>query len=42
MEDGALHVKLQEVMVREKDGWSIAAFHNFGVYPLPLGGAGPQ
>ena len=36
--DGALHVKLQEVMTREKNGWIIAAFHNVAVYPLPAGG----
>lgn len=34
-EDGALHVKLQEVMTKERSGWSIAAFHNVAVYPLP-------
>jgi uncharacterized protein (TIGR02246 family) len=34
-EDGSLHVKLQEVMTKEKGDWWIAAFHNVGVYPLP-------
>jgi uncharacterized protein (TIGR02246 family) len=34
-EDGALHVKLQEVMTREKGKWWIVAFHNVAVYPLP-------
>ena len=34
-EDGALHVKLQEVMTKEKGNWWIAAFHNVAVYPLP-------
>ena len=34
-EDGALHVKLQEVMTKEKGSWWIAAFHNVAVYPLP-------
>jgi len=34
-EDGALHVKLQEVMTKEKGAWWIAAFHNVAVYPLP-------
>ena len=33
--DGALHVKLQEVMTREQNRWQIAAFHNVAVYPLP-------
>ena len=36
-DDGALHVKLQEVMTKEKGSWSIAAFHNVGVYPIPPG-----
>lgn len=34
-EDGALRVKLQQVMTREKGAWWIAAFHNVAVYPLP-------
>ena len=37
-EDGALNVKLLEVMTKEKGDWSIAAFHNVAVYPLPPGG----
>jgi uncharacterized protein (TIGR02246 family) len=36
--DGALHVKLMEVMTKEKGSWVIAAFHNVAVYPLPAGG----
>lgn len=36
-DDGALHVKLLEVMTKEKSGWSIAVFHNVAVYPLPPG-----
>lgn len=36
-EDGALHVKLQEVMTRGAYGWTVAAFHNVAVYPLPAG-----
>ncbi len=35
--DGALHVKLQEVMTLEHGDWQIAAFHNVAVYPLPPG-----
>jgi uncharacterized protein (TIGR02246 family) len=35
--NGEMHVKLQEVMTREKDGWWIAAFHNVAVMPLPPG-----
>ncbi len=34
-DDGAMHVKLQEVMTREQDHWQIAAFHNVAVYPVP-------
>jgi uncharacterized protein (TIGR02246 family) len=37
-EDGALHVKLQEVMTKEKGSWWIASFHNVAVYPLPADG----
>lgn len=37
-DDGALHVKLLEVMTRDKGTWWIAAFHNVAVYPLPQGG----
>jgi uncharacterized protein (TIGR02246 family) len=35
-EDGALRVKLQEVMTKESGSWWIAAFHNVAVYPLPV------
>ena len=35
--DGALHVKLLEVMSKEKGSWLIQLFHNVGVYPLPPG-----
>ena len=34
-DDGGVHVKLQEVMTKERGSWTIAAFHNVGVYPLP-------
>ena len=36
-DDGVLRVKLLEVMTREKGSWSIAAFHNVAIYPLPPG-----
>ena len=36
--DGALHVKLQQVMTKEKGEWWIASFHNVAVLPLPPGG----
>ena len=38
LDDGTLHVKLLEVMTKEKEGWTIAAFHNVAVTPLPPGG----
>ncbi len=37
-EDGTVHVKLLEVMTKEKGTWWIAAFHNVAVTPLPPGG----
>jgi uncharacterized protein (TIGR02246 family) len=37
-EDGALRVKLVEVMSKEQGNWVIQLFHNVGVYPLPPGG----
>ena len=33
--DGALHVKLQEVMTKEDGGWLIRAFHNVAVVDVP-------
>ena len=38
-DDGALHVKLLEVMTKEKENWWIALFHNVAVYPLPPAGS---
>jgi uncharacterized protein (TIGR02246 family) len=41
--DGALHVKLQEVMSKESGGWVIRAFHNVAVVDLPAeAGSGPR
>ena len=37
-DDGTMHVKLLEVMTKEKGSWSIAAFHNVAVASLPAGG----
>jgi uncharacterized protein (TIGR02246 family) len=37
--DGAVHVKLLEVMTKENGSWWIAAFHNVPAYPLPPAGA---
>ena len=34
-DDGSIHVKLLEVMTKEQGTWSIAAFHNVVVTPLP-------
>jgi uncharacterized protein (TIGR02246 family) len=31
--DGALHSRLQQVLVRRSDGWWIASFHNVAVNP---------
>lgn len=36
-DDGSIHVKLLEVMTKEKGNWSIAAFHNVAIVPLPPG-----
>ncbi|MGI4830916.1 MAG: SgcJ/EcaC family oxidoreductase [Janthinobacterium lividum] len=37
-DDGTMHVKLLEIMTRERGAWLIAAFHNVAVSPLPPGG----
>jgi uncharacterized protein (TIGR02246 family) len=31
--DGALHSRLQQVLVRQADGWWVASFHNVAVNP---------
>ena len=41
-EDGTMHVKLLEVMTKEKDSWVVAAFHNVNVSPLQSGGPPKQ
>lgn len=41
-DDGTMHVKLLEVMTKEKGGWTIAAFHNVAVSPVPPGGPPKQ
>jgi hypothetical protein len=31
--DGAIHARLEQVLVRRADGWWIASFHNVAVNP---------
>jgi uncharacterized protein (TIGR02246 family) len=33
---GAIHTRLEQVLVREPDGWRIASFHNVAVNPLAV------
>ena len=37
--DGALHARLEQVLVRLKDGWWVASFHNVAVNPAALQGS---
>ena len=39
--DGALHTRLEQVLVRLQDGWWVASFHNVAVSPAALEG-GPK
>lgn len=34
--DGAIHARLEQVLVRLKDGWWVASFHNVAVNPTAL------
>lgn len=34
--DGAIHARLEQVLVREPDGWWVASFHNVAVNPAIL------
>lgn len=36
--DGAIHSRLEQVMVRGSDGWSVASFHNVAVNPAVSNG----
>jgi uncharacterized protein (TIGR02246 family) len=36
--DGAIHARLEQVLVRQADGWWIAAFHNVAVNPSATSG----
>jgi uncharacterized protein (TIGR02246 family) len=40
--DGALHTRLEQVLVRRVDGWWIAAFHNVAVNPAYTSGPPPK
>lgn len=40
--DGAVHTKLQQVLVRQLDTWQVAAFHNVAVNPVASSGSPPQ
>lgn len=37
--DGALRTRLQQVLVKEGDGWRVAAFHNVTIHPAAGAGA---
>ncbi len=34
--DGAIHARLEQVLVRRSDGWWVAAFHNVAVNPAAM------
>ncbi len=40
--DGVLSARLEQVMVREADGWWVASFHNVAVNPAAHGGPPPR
>ncbi len=39
--DGAIHARLEQVLVRLKDGWWVVSFHNVAVNPAAMQGAPP-
>jgi uncharacterized protein (TIGR02246 family) len=39
--DDALHARLEQVLVRSKEGWWVASFHNVAVNPAAIHGAPP-
>jgi uncharacterized protein (TIGR02246 family) len=39
--DGALHARLEQVLVRIKEGWWVTSFHNVAVNPAAMKGAPP-
>lgn len=40
--DGAIHARLEQVLVRQSDGWWVASFHNVAVNPAVAGGPPAQ
>ncbi len=39
--DGAIHARLEQVLVRHSDGWWVASFHNVAVNPAGVSGHKP-
>ena len=39
--DGAIHARLEQVLVKKDDGWWVAAFHNVAVNPRAAAGPPP-
>jgi uncharacterized protein (TIGR02246 family) len=42
MIDGAIHTRLEQVLVRRADGWWVASFHNVAVNPAAAAIAAPS
>lgn len=40
--DGAIHARLEQVLVRRPDGWWVASFHNVAVNPAAGSGPPPK
>jgi uncharacterized protein (TIGR02246 family) len=40
--DGAIHARLEQVLVRRSDGWWVVSFHNVAVNPAAAGGPPPK
>ena len=40
--DGAIHARLEQVLIRRPDGWWVASFHNVAVNPAVVSGAPPK
>jgi uncharacterized protein (TIGR02246 family) len=40
--DGAIHARLEQVLVHLKDGWWVASFHNVAVNPAAADGPPPR
>jgi uncharacterized protein (TIGR02246 family) len=39
--DGAIHARLEQVLVRREDSWWVASFHNVAVHPAANAGGPP-